>query len=643
MHQADPSALHELGEQHAQQLDRLIDDYDAALEAVYERADNHAAHDRNLAHLESDLASLVLGACLASSTMGTQHLHDELQFSIGATAGFVALDMPRSPKPGDFRQYVADAVKLAVAARAGGATVLSTLYRGKTIVESESVRTYDEARRTAQGTLSRMPPERAMELGFQAARSQSDFNATTPSAGMIPILGQQWSAVNDRATCERCRSLDGQIVSLSSDFGGERPPLHARCRCTTCLAIVGWVMGSKEARSMNDTTKKRPIPTLHLGLALDVRDANVDQYERVIRDATASDDSLDSHGTCIKSWDLTRFNANPVLKWGHHRYGVQAQPDDMLGNADVRQDGNRLAADLRFSPKGLNPKADLVFDQMRTKVVRGLSVEFRPLEYHYENENTATERVIIDRAELAALSVVPVPSNPNALTRALLEGESDGGELKSGKDAASREPAERSVDGAASPAKEMTMDENAKKNGLPASIAASLGVDTEEAAVRAISELQLKLDKGTKLCAELEARAVKAESDLKARIETEVTAEVSALIKAERIGEGMRAAAMVLARADIEAFRQMYPAATQTTAAASADAPKAAALQEHLTRQNPAVRAAEASQPRRPIAEMEREMKSKIAEFQKAGDNLETATCRALEFFQNQPAVGGVK
>ncbi|MHB8108347.1 MAG: HK97 family phage prohead protease, partial [Candidatus Cryosericum sp.] len=336
-----------------------------------------------------------------------------------------------------------------------------------------------------------------------------------------------------------------------------------------------------------------PIPTrdkpYSYDVSLDVREAEVDSYQRCIRGCVASDESLDSHGTVLlaSGWDLSRYAKNPVLKWGHHSFGNPAQPEDIMGTAPSRIDGSRLVTDLQFSPKGLNPKADMVFDQVSSGIVKGLSVEFKPLEYHIEKDEKGDETVIVDRAMLAAISIVPVPSNPNALTRAMLEGDEEQDDVrKTPSKALVVEPDDTRAthdaganEGTARPAKERNMSDQDTTVGLPASIAALLGVDNEEAARGAISTLMLKIDNAEKRAIESETRAVKAESDLKARVDAEVTAEVDGLIKSKRIDESKREAALTLARVNIGAFREMYPA----QAPAAAEGPKTEVLERHIS------------------------------------------------------------
>lgn len=49
---------------------------------------------------------------------------------------------------------------------------------------------------------------------------------------------KEWIATGDSGVCDDCDELDGTVVALDEDFpndGGDGPPLHPRCRCTSGL------------------------------------------------------------------------------------------------------------------------------------------------------------------------------------------------------------------------------------------------------------------------------------------------------------------------------------------------------------------------------------------------------------------------
>jgi HK97 family phage prohead protease len=272
---------------------------------------------------------------------------------------------------------------------------------------------------------------------------------------------------------------------------------------------------------------------------------------RIIRGVVASDESLDSHGSILKAdgWDLKRYATNPVIMWAHNTGGglKSTQPEDVLGRGEAKVEGSRLIADLYFSPAGMNPKADLVFSQMQNKIIRGISVGFNPLEYHFENQGGDNEIIVFDKMELIEISVVPVPSNPNTLVKEFR------GYLQ---ECDSQECAAQLL------RKDTKMDADTVVT-LPAALATILSVETVEDAVREISKRDLEIDKYKMDVAAALARAEAAEAKLneKERVETERA--VDALIDTGRISKERRDAALVLARTAPAAFLDLYPAVVE--------------------------------------------------------------------------------
>jgi HK97 family phage prohead protease len=300
----------------------------------------------------------------------------------------------------------------------------------------------------------------------------------------------------------------------------------------------------EDAKAMKEITTRR-ITTI------EIRADAVDEKERVIRGVVVSDASLDGHDSVIDpdGWDLTRYEKNPVLLWAHKGSSPweAPRPEDVLGTTRTRVDGDRLVSDFVFSRAGVNPQADMVFEQMRDRIIRAASVGFRAREYHFEDRDGG-EILIVDRAQLVEVSVVPVGSNENALAR----------EFR----------AACCGDTAAMPQEtnEMSDNKETKVAALPPEIASITGAATIEGAVRAftdsrakLDELTLKLDQAEKRATEQEVRAVKAEQEMAERLERDTKAEVDALIKAGRISEDKRDAALSLARSNPDSFRALYP------------------------------------------------------------------------------------
>jgi len=115
----------------------------------------------------------------------------------------------------------------------------------------------------------------------------------------------------------------------------------------------------------------------------------------------ASTSSVDRHGTVLNqdNWNLKNFNNNPIIGYQHNVYGgaEAPNPDDQLGTAKAYfetvkkgdKEENQLLVDITFEPEAINPLAEKIF----RKVLHG---------------------------SLRAVSVVNIPSNPDALKRSLL-------------------------------------------------------------------------------------------------------------------------------------------------------------------------------------------------------------------------------
>lgn len=127
-------------------------------------------------------------------------------------------------------------------------------------------------------------------------------------------------------------------------------------------------------------------------------------------DVVASSEALDAHGTILKAnWDLARYKSNPVVLYAHDQSEI---PIGLASN--VRVEDELLRATLTFSTADLNPKAEQVWLNVQAEVIRGVSVGFGFDTVRFEVQE-GVERVVLDDLELWEISMVPVPSNPEAL------------------------------------------------------------------------------------------------------------------------------------------------------------------------------------------------------------------------------------
>lgn len=131
-------------------------------------------------------------------------------------------------------------------------------------------------------------------------------------------------------------------------------------------------------------------------------------------EVVASTASLDSHGTVLEQkWDLTRYEANPVVLWAHNSGLGQAEPP--IGYAsDVRVESGQLKAKVTFVDAEASPLAERVWAGVKQKSIRGLSVGFRSRSSRVEQRD-GKDIVVLSDNELFEISFVPVPSNSETL------------------------------------------------------------------------------------------------------------------------------------------------------------------------------------------------------------------------------------
>lgn len=134
-----------------------------------------------------------------------------------------------------------------------------------------------------------------------------------------------------------------------------------------------------------------------------------------------SDETRDSHGTIFTAdgWDLDRFNKNGIALFNHN---YSSDPDMAVGTARAWKEGKKLLGEITFESAEINPLAEKVFRKYLNGTYKGVSVRFYPLENGHwgEGEEDVTGKnptYYIGKRELIEISVAPLPSNKNALTR----------------------------------------------------------------------------------------------------------------------------------------------------------------------------------------------------------------------------------
>jgi HK97 family phage prohead protease len=129
-------------------------------------------------------------------------------------------------------------------------------------------------------------------------------------------------------------------------------------------------------------------------------------------DFVASTETIDSYGEIVKqNWLLDRYMRNPVVLFAHDSHSLP------IGHATkVAVEMGALHITVKFSTARANPFAELCFQSVLEKALRGGSVGFKPHTIRYEMVNNK-EICVLDQNELYEFSVCPVPSNPDGLAQ----------------------------------------------------------------------------------------------------------------------------------------------------------------------------------------------------------------------------------
>lgn len=140
---------------------------------------------------------------------------------------------------------------------------------------------------------------------------------------------------------------------------------------------------------------------------IDVRGIDLDARSVEV---VASTDTVDCYGeVLVQDWDLTRYLKNPVVLYGHNRWGYP------IGHAEnVRVEKNKLLARLCFVDEKANPEGERVWQGFLQKSLRAVSVGFRAKK-GVSQEIDGRHIYVLSGNELIEISVVPIPANPDAV------------------------------------------------------------------------------------------------------------------------------------------------------------------------------------------------------------------------------------
>ena len=143
-------------------------------------------------------------------------------------------------------------------------------------------------------------------------------------------------------------------------------------------------------------------------------DCDVKRLDERTFEFTASTEDIDRDGENIiaSGWDLKNFKKNPVIMYGHDYRGlpIGRSPKVWIENGSLK---NRV----EFPPDGIYDFADIVRRLVDAGYLKAESVGFIPIEWE-DGDGAKGPKRSYKKAELLEISIVPIPSNPNALVAA---------------------------------------------------------------------------------------------------------------------------------------------------------------------------------------------------------------------------------
>lgn len=147
----------------------------------------------------------------------------------------------------------------------------------------------------------------------------------------------------------------------------------------------------------------------------------------------ASDGSRDAHGTVLNpdGWNLDRFNRNGIIGYQHKVYGswdATDNPDNVIGKGRAYVEDKKLMVEVEFEPAEINELAEKIYRKLQFGSLKAVSVGFVPIgEGHFGEGDEAfrkeNETYYFEGQELLEVSIVNIPSNPNAVKKAIEDDE----------------------------------------------------------------------------------------------------------------------------------------------------------------------------------------------------------------------------
>jgi HK97 family phage prohead protease len=140
--------------------------------------------------------------------------------------------------------------------------------------------------------------------------------------------------------------------------------------------------------------------------------------EGVLEFVGSVESTKDRDGEVIKAsgWELENYKKNPIVLWAHD---YSAPP---VGKAtSVKVSKGQLVFTVKFADAETYPFADTIYKLCKGGFLNATSVGFIPKEWETGKKENDPSRTYL-KQELLELSIVPVPSNPDALRNAFDKG-----------------------------------------------------------------------------------------------------------------------------------------------------------------------------------------------------------------------------
>src|SRR5574341_128607 len=145
----------------------------------------------------------------------------------------------------------------------------------------------------------------------------------------------------------------------------------------------------------------------------EVKAVEGDERALRIRITTAA---VDRDGDTISptGWKLTNYRKNPVVLYGHDYRGLP-----IARNTKIEPDEGGIVGTPHFVEPEIYPLAETVLQMLKRRYLNAASVGFLPYEWTRSEDDARKPRQGVDfsKQELLEYSIVPVPSNPEAVVR----------------------------------------------------------------------------------------------------------------------------------------------------------------------------------------------------------------------------------